>query len=318
MARVSGEPLLFKGSDFAQTDVAVADPRARTGLVLPKLPGHGVVLGVDVGWSETRKTSAACLLEWDETSIQLKLHCFCLQDARQELKVFLGSKTCLAAAVDGPLAPGFMTIGVYRKAERALTRGLQAIGRPGPSNSPNGKKLNAAANQISHVLVEFDCVEKAGHRFRIHESAIVEAFPTSFLGVMLEKDETGVETRRRRFNTYYQTLTAGEEDGRLGELVRLLLPGRRIAKIVWPANDHRKGSRLTDVRNHDERSAVVCAVTALLVAARRYIAVGEKKTGYLILPPIAEGGQPGMRDWAKNIIQRNTELRSELTGGRRA
>ena len=36
----------------------------------------GAVLGYDVGWSLTRRSSAACLLEWDARAVRLTLRRF--------------------------------------------------------------------------------------------------------------------------------------------------------------------------------------------------------------------------------------------------
>jgi hypothetical protein len=45
------------------------------------------------------------------------------------------------------------------------------------------------------------------------------------------------------------------------------------------------GLRCLETRNHDERAALVCLLTAVAVALGKYTAVGEAEGGYLFLPP---------------------------------
>jgi len=113
------------------------------------LPSVGAVLGVDVGYSQKAKSSAVCRLDWDGKWIDWKIERFCALAAEQKRVItkVAGDVKLEAAAFDGPLRAGFDLIGRYRTAERMLTRGLQPkIGKPGQSSSPNGKSLNAAAN----------------------------------------------------------------------------------------------------------------------------------------------------------------------------
>lgn len=118
-------------------------------------PACGAVLGIDVGWSKKRRSSAACLLEWTEHSLTMQLCRFTAQpcDVCNSLAKLVASHSCLAAAIDGPLARGFEEIGRYRTAERMLTRAFRTtIGKPGQSNSPNGILLNGVANQAAKIL----------------------------------------------------------------------------------------------------------------------------------------------------------------------
>jgi hypothetical protein len=59
-----------------------------------------------------------------------------------------------------------------------------------------------------------------------------------------------------------------------GPLRRGLLPGRAVA-TGWAS-----------VTNHDDRAALVCALTALGVASGNYVAVGDDD-GWIVLPPRA-------------------------------
>jgi hypothetical protein len=201
----------------------------------------------------------------------------------------------LAAAIDGPLAPGLPEVRRYRSAEQILTRAFAStIGKPGQSSSPNGIRLNRAANQAAHILNTLDCIGPAEHAHRIDPLAIVEAFPTAFIGSMLEPGETSRVRSQARSDTYFEVLTnAGA--CRLSAFAERLLRGRRLTPIPRA------------IRNHDDRAAFVCALTALAIVARKYTAVGDDRDGWIIMPPIAgPGGIPGLQRWAKEALDRHS------------
>jgi hypothetical protein len=182
-----------------------------------------------------------------------------------------GDAPLLCAAFDGPLRSGFEPIGRYRSAERMLTRRLaRRIGKPGASSAPVGRLLNAHANACATAVLAHCDVAAARHTVRIDERAVVEAFPSGFLGLMID-DPASVGARRHdRSDRFFLRCS---EQGTFARLIDRLLPGRALAD---PA-------ALTD---HDERAAFVCALTALCVAADDYTAVGDGD-GWIILPPYA-------------------------------
>ena len=51
-------------------------------------------------------------------------------------------------------------------------------------------------------------------------------------------------------------------------------------------------------RDHEERAALVCLLTAASVAAGRYTAVGDDEGGYFFLPPFALWGE-----WARHEME---------------
>ena len=73
----------------------------------------------------------------------------------------------------------------------------------------------------------------------------------------------------------------------LNSLMEHHLPGRRLAETF---------STITD---HDDRAAVVCALTALAVAAGNYVVVGDED-GWIVLPP-----RSFIRPWAWTLLQQN-------------
>lgn len=142
------------------------------------------------------------------------------------------------------------------------------------------------------LLANARLVEPADHEEKIHSLAIVEAFPTSFLGVLLE-NPTGLKNKRKASSdVFYGVLAA---TGFLEELVRSLLPGRRL------------NFAFDEFRNHDDRAAIVCAITALCVAAGEYTAVGDND-GWIILPPFR-----CIQTWAHEQFKQNAD-RLELGG----
>lgn len=258
------------------------------------LPSAAAVLGVDVGYSPAKRTSAVCLLLWTENELSWSIKRFrYIEPEWQAALTELGTRTpLLAAAFDGPLRSGFDVIGRYRTAEQVLTRGLGgAIGKPGQSSSPVGKSLNAAANNLALFVRDVAALADANHPHAIDRKAIVEAFPSSFLGVMLEHPLKLKAKRRKRSDCFFRHLASV---GALQELAYHLLPGRQ-ARHSW-----------TDVTNHDDRAALVCALTALAVAQGDYTAVGDED-GWIVLPP-----RQFIRSWAWDILAANGEAEGHV------
>ncbi len=251
------------------------------------LPTVGAVLGVDVGFSPTRRSSAVCRLSWDEHGVGWAIRRFRALPEEREATILAvaGAGRLEAAAFDGPLRTGFDVVGRYRLAERLLTRRLgRRIGKPGQANAPVGKSLNAAANDCVGVVLRGCDLAPATHVVRIDDRAVVEAFPSAFLGVMLPDPSVLAAVRANRSDVFYRHLA---ELGALDGLLARLLPGRRLAGSVL------------GVTNHDDRAALVCALTSLCVAAGDYVAVGDED-GWIMLPP-----RGVIADWAWMDLEAN-------------
>lgn len=250
------------------------------------LPATGSVLGIDVGWSLRAASSGICRLDWDGQTISWTLaHFTGHAEARAaNLAAVAGGRPLLAVGLDGPLRGDLAVIDRYRTAERLLSQKAIAsrVSQPGSSRSPVGRLLNHHTNAFAAMLIAGGLVGAAQHRHAVHGLALFEAFPTSFLGLMLEAAEKG--PRQQRSDRYYAALVA---NGTLERLLAHHLPGRRLT------------GALADVRNHDERAALVCAISALGVVADDYVAVGDVD-GWIILPPrrfIADWAQPLVDSW---------------------
>jgi hypothetical protein len=263
-------------------------------LSLPVLPPIGSVLGVDVGFSTVRRSSAVCRLDWDERRITWTIQRFRALLAEQEetIKAVADDRRLEAAAFDGPLRAGFDLIDRYRVADRMLTRRVQRkIGKPGQTNAPVGKKLNAAANACVGITLDTCQLARATHATKIDAMAVIEAFPSAFLGVMLRDPASVVAQRDNRSDVFYCHLAAS---GALSRLMTHLLPGRSPALS------------LHDVANHDDRAALVCALTALSVAAGDFTAVGDAD-GWTVLPP-----RLFVRSWARADLEANAREEKQL------
>ena len=251
-----------------------------------RLPASGSVLGVDVGFSPKRRSSAVCRLDWTPD-----WYCWALERFRyaepEAADVLLrhADRPLLAAAFDGPLRRDFDEIGHYRLAERLLTIGFAPlVGKPGVANAPVGRKLNAAANRYAATVAGSGQVAPARHPEAIHTCAIVEAFPTTYLGCLIEAPVALGARRATRSDLFYAHLAGS---GGLDAVAAQLLPGRRGA-MPFAA-----------VGNHDDRAALACALTALGVAADDYAAVGDDD-GWIVLPPPAL-----IRPWAHALLEAN-------------
>ena len=234
---------------------------------------EGSVLGIDVGWSRKRKSSAVCRLSWSAHEIEWEIGRFIATeyDREKTISQVANDNPLLAVAIDGPLCPGFYEIGHYRSAERLLSRGelRKRIGKPGQSSSRNGKKLNMQANKSAEFVKQCCFIREAHHHVKIDGCVIVEAFPTTFLGVMIEYP-TLLERPKKRSDRYFIHLAKNQCFEKLVQ--------RLIGNRTW-------SQPLLEIVNHDDRAALVCAFTALCVATGEFTAVGDKIDGWIILPP---------------------------------
>ena len=236
------------------------------------IAANGSVIGIDVGCSPARRSSAICRLDWSDSAVAWEIARFRALEPEREREIarVAAGRRIVAAAFDGPIRRGFDIIGRYRTAERMLTRRLRPlIGKPGQSSAPVGKLLNHHANECVRYLVTHCDVQDARHCVPIDQKALVEAFPSSFLGMMIENPEQITARRGDRSDTFFQHLAT---KGVLQALIEHCLPGRSLA--LDPSS----------VVNHDDRAALVCALSALSVAADDFVAVGDDD-GWIVLPP---------------------------------
>jgi hypothetical protein len=126
--------------------------------------------------------------------------------------------------------------------------------------------LHDHATRLAELVVE--CAERdvfsiapAVHIEPIHEMALVESFPNQFLGSLIDESNLPV-LNRDASDRYWEYLATS---GGLEILLRTLLEPCRFE--VLPGA----------IKDHDERAAVTCALTALAVAAESAVGVGDPR-----------------------------------------
>jgi predicted RNase H-like nuclease len=260
------------------------------------LAENGHVLGIDVGYSDSRKTTSFCVLSWDNQVVDWQLENTGTDDNSriQALQNLLpgNPRGVLAVAIDGPLRPKLIVdVLTFRATESLLSRGqFQKRGKPGPTNGGSGRQLHQQATKLACLAMQQIHILSSVHIPAIHEYAIVEAFPNLFLGVLCDETNYPRPVRRRKWtDCLYPELTEKLED-----LLLLFLPGRKINGDL-------------DLKDHEGRASLVCALTALCVAAQRFVAVGSDSDGYIILPPSDRWAQGSAtsESWAERELRFN-------------
>jgi hypothetical protein len=266
------------------------------------LSEHGSVLGIDVGYSARRKTTGFCALSWDARTVRWQCENAGVdaRDRHDTLRRILpaAQRRLLAVAIDGPLLPRLHSTPRYRCAESLLSRGaFGKRGKPGPTNGARGKDLHKHATRLANLVLRECRVGPAAHAAAIHERAIVEAFPNLFLGVLCDEADYPAEPRRQRkwTDTLYNWPPGDPVIPRkLRSLVESLVPRRAIEGEL----------RLDD---HEKIASFVCALTALGVAAHRFVAVGCARDGCIALSlrDLWGRGTPSSVPWAERELRAN-------------
>ena len=258
------------------------------------------VLGIDVGYSQIRRSTGLCLISIDGDSLQWQCHnTFTDRNRRiSDLRDLVPRDTSLlGVGIDGPLASSLQLIENYRAADALLSKGpFQQRGKPGQTSSPVGQKLHEHATLLAQLVLELQdnrllSVTKATHPDSVHSARIVEAFPTAFLSVLLAEDDFTRYRGRNASDVYWEVAV---QQGYLSRLLDFLAPQARPSQ------------RLEDLSDHDHRAAFICALTALSVAWNHYVAVGDPADGDMILPEAECWGldRAGQR-WAEVALRAN-------------
>ena len=249
-----------------------------------------------------------------------------------------GEKLPLMIAIDGMVMPDLTAApSEWREAERCLSRGEFAVlGQPGRADDQlRGQRLAAQASLIARVVAEiFNCSRSTD---LIH-GPIIEAFPNAFLATLLDdnrretafraiavqKQINSIRRMRRRgrrdgmseteingltlqikslrehsglrrdlvkSDFYYELLTQSEGSNTLLKLIERLLP-ERSCSFDW-----------AKCQDHDQRASLVCALTALCVAAKQFCHVGDLDKGIIVLPPRKADNAAGLTDWAEEALR---------------
>ena len=169
----------------------------------------GLVLGIDVGCSPTRRSTCFCTLSWDATSIRLqfRLTTSDQEEHRRALEDLVGGARVDGVAIDGPLANGFRLVRNYRSAEAILSRGvLQKRGKPGQTSVPVGQNLHSHATRLAEIVARTIQVQPSAHPEAIYDRCIVEAFPNIYLAALME--EARIPALSRNASDVYWTFSS--------------------------------------------------------------------------------------------------------------
>ena len=258
----------------------------------------GAVLGIDVGFSERRATTCLCLLEWSDNLVRLAFRKVGTDaHARSAALTSLIRKSMhlAAVAIDGPLTRGLRIVPHYRVADALLSHGVfQKRGKPGQTSSPIGQKLHQHATWLAKLVLgeaargSFS-IARATHIESIDEGAVVEAFPNQFLAALIDEGKLP-PLHRDASDRYWEQLA--RVDG-LNGLLSVLLPNHRFE--ITPEQ----------IVDHDERAAVVCALTGLALAIGVGVGVGDPEDGDICFPPARAWGASisGARPWVEEALR---------------
>src|SRR5205814_1026630 len=109
---------------------------------VPVISETGSILGIDVGFSSSRRTTCFCVLDWTHTTASFSFERVRSdpEERRAALIRIVGNRYLCAVGVDGPLTKGLRLVPHYRAAEALLSRGVfQKRGKPGQTSSPTGQ-----------------------------------------------------------------------------------------------------------------------------------------------------------------------------------
>ena len=244
------------------------------------------VAGIDVGLTLLDRTSGVFRTG---TSGDVLDHTYA--DRLSRLAALGGDCMYSVMAIDAPVLPPHQLNYEVRACEKVFVWGeFQKRCKPGESHVPGtGQALRRAGVETAHSFETSVATTDVGRVFpRVFgQRNIVEAFPNGFLGVCLRESVfQSCPQRAEKFDWLYEQWLSN----RTLEQVTPVLDWPRDA--FWRA--------VATTRQHDERAALVCAMTALCVLRGRYVAVGEGETGFFFLPPWGVW-QP----WARSALATN-------------
>jgi hypothetical protein len=229
------------------------------------------LLGVDVGFSATAKTTG---LAW---KIGDEIQCCRVGSDRHERRQALPKDALFSLiAFDAPIVPS-TGASFARGCESVFYRGpFWNRCRPGLSHHGRGLALREAGRQ---AVDDFRSALLDGHWQLgpyVHEKLpMVEAFPNTFLGVLLpvpaflEMPKT--KTKKRSDWLYEQVAAAG-------------LFEKLIERLGW--RQESTLPKFVDNRDHDERAALICLLTAGFAYQGGATVVGDQLGGWFWLPPL--------------------------------
>ncbi len=272
---------------------------------VPNLPTDGCVLGIDVGYSQDRTSTGICLLSWTEKQISwcLRLTGSTSVSREADLRdVISKGKHILGVGIDGPLVRILVIASGYRCAVALFSKGkFQRRGSAAPTTSDSLLHRHATdlAKLVKTIAEDgYWTVSAASHPDPIDSYRIIEAHPVGFLNTLVEDDAFPERVGRGKASDLFFAYAAAR--GTLSRILGDLLPARRC--LLNPFR----------VTNHDERAALICALTALCVAADQYVMAGDPTDGSIFVSPKKYWGRDGAgRIWGEVELRENAKSITE-------
>jgi predicted nuclease with RNAse H fold len=240
------------------------------------------LLGIDVGFSERRKTTGIASYTFGQPA---RLHCVgSLPQDRAE--VLLDRRLYDAIAIDGPIVPAATNSEqVIRRCERLLSKGrFGKRCKPGFSHFGIGLQLRRAATTIASEMP---------FQKRTAGVPVMEAFPNAFLGVMLDDcayREMERIPRGKKSDVFFKRAVADRAFDRLFHFLEWADPrlGAQIAVLA----------EATTRISHEHRAAIICVMTAACALSTKAQMIGDNIGGHICLPPLDVWA-----DWAKRELE---------------
>ena len=203
----------------------------------------------------------------------------------------LGDRVADVTAIDGPLLRDLIC--QKRACEYIFTLGLFSRRcKPGFSHVPGtGRRFREAAQETAKQLASLTRGHDPTSEFP-HVWAgknLVEAFPNAFLGVLIPGARFDARPGLRR----------GKKFDWLYEQCSITLAFRHVIDAIGSEKVRDLLQAIEANRDHEERAALVCLLTAAAVAVGRYTAVGDEQGCYFFLPP-----WDSWEEWARQEINR--------------
>lgn len=241
------------------------------------------IAGLDIGFALNRKTSGVALMGRATLSLG---------------REFGGYRACAriladapfdVVAIDGPIVPEGCDAFAARAVERLFASGLfQRRCKPGFSHvTGTGLMLRKAAGDAADWLAGAAPLGRTPACFpTVRAGAVVEAFPNAFLGVCLSEST-------------YRAMPALHRGRKFDWLFERWVEDEIVARLPFLSAKARDLQRCFEVTtDHEERAALVCALTAWAVARGDFTAVGDQTGGWFFLPP-----WPLWQSWAREAVE---------------
>jgi predicted nuclease with RNAse H fold len=230
------------------------------------------LLGVDVGFSRTRKTTG---LAWFAGStIETALTGSSWRERSRSLPRDVRFSV---VALDAPVVPEH-NYEAARGCERAFYGGAFAKRcRPGLSHHGLGVPLKDAGREAA---IDFASVLAPGTLpfgpCVLLTKPIIEAFPNTFMGVLLPAEA---------FAGWSKALRKAKSDWLFETAAELGIFGKLLSKLDLASARIR--NKFENAGDHDERAALVCLLTAMFAQSGDAVVVGDTEGGWFWLPPMA-------------------------------